>query len=989
MSYSNNAFKKISNPPPKPRHTSAQKVKIRNTPMYIDDNDSPNEEDYEGGAYDYEQAMIAGRKGLSRTTYRDNEDEDDDYNNDKKSKTKNDYGIQGFDIDDDEEDEKENSSKKKKKKKVVKKKKKKTKKLTIDDDENNDDENDDDDIGIKKKKKKKTKKSTINVEENNEENEEDDTGTKKKKKKKKKVVKKKKKKTKDEDENNQKDENEEDDENPYRENQNDDDIYPKDNEEENQNEEEINTNIDKNKDNNNDYEDNYNNNNSEDYNNNLDDDYNNTYNKKNKTQKNKLKVENQKISPDRSTQKTQKTSQNTDFPYEFNEKRDCFTREGILIKTILNSEEAAIKKCILIRNELLKDQKQKWTDPDFGGDSRKSIYGEMTQSPGEVKPEDIEWYSINRIDENAQFFENGIESNDVIQGCLGDCWFISALSVIATKDYLLQGEMDEKIMSDEIISDEELRMLTTGVYPPLFFGFQRFGIFCFKFFKNFKWRYVLVDDRLPCNKIYNSNQTPTLLYGRCRSRGEFWVPLIEKAYAKLHGSYKSLVSGFIDDGLVDLTGLTSKKMIVNRDEMKNTKKIEELWSLLKHNSELVFREDDDTDDQESNHDNSINLYAKITRRNKTMMGCSVDPNGKFIESEVVIDNNHTGVLVGHAYSILDVFTIPKPQSKKKRKESRLLRIRNPWGRKEWTGKWSDESNETRKNKQKIEDELNKKYKDTNERISLSQEDGTFLMCFSDFRRIFNKIFICYDFNPKKYVGVRITGKWTKNESGGLPLDGSEASIKSFCTNPQYFLQIENKSKVCISLLQNDGRLSGKQYPFEGVINKACLLLFTTNVKKPVTNLNTLKEKTLIVQRRDINLELSLNRGTYIIIPSTIKKGQIGDYCLEIYLEDRVKQGEATSNKNMIYLQNSEIRKLGGQNAEMRIIAEYLPFKQGGKIEDEDDEKQAAVNKNNIINFVKNEFDELVRTKNADKEGEAQNTVTKKNDDDYDFEDGYV
>ena len=77
-----------------------------------------------------------------------------------------------------------------------------------------------------------------------------------------------------------------------------------------------------------------------------------------------------------------------------------------------------------------------------------------------------------------------------------------------------------------------------------------------------------------------------------------------------------------------------------------------------------------------------------------------------------------------AYSILDVFEISKP----------YLRIRNPWGRKKWNGKWSDDSAETKKNKELIENELNEKYKVTHAKINLSQEDGTFHICFSDFRK---------------------------------------------------------------------------------------------------------------------------------------------------------------------------------------------------------------------------------------------------------------
>ena len=64
------------------------------------------------------------------------------------------------------------------------------------------------------------------------------------------------------------------------------------------------------------------------------------------------------------------------------------------------------------------------------------------------------------------------------------------------------------------------------------------------------------------------------------------------------------------------------------------------------------------------------------------------------------------------------------------------------GRKEWIGKWSDDNVETKKNKELIENELNKKYKVTHEKINLSQEDGTFHICFGGFRKIFNKLFIC-------------------------------------------------------------------------------------------------------------------------------------------------------------------------------------------------------------------------------------------------------
>jgi hypothetical protein len=44
-------------------------------------------------------------------------------------------------------------------------------------------------------------------------------------------------------------------------------------------------------------------------------------------------------------------------------------------------------------------------------------------------------------------------------------------------------------------------------------------------------RYVVMDDRLPVG----DSSSPKLVFARCKDENELWVPLVEKAYAKLHG----------------------------------------------------------------------------------------------------------------------------------------------------------------------------------------------------------------------------------------------------------------------------------------------------------------------------------------------------------------------------------------------------------------------------------------------------------------------
>jgi hypothetical protein len=51
--------------------------------------------------------------------------------------------------------------------------------------------------------------------------------------------------------------------------------------------------------------------------------------------------------------------------YEYKiKKEDYFERKGIIITTILNSEDAAIKRCEEISNQIKNGDK--WIDPDFG-----------------------------------------------------------------------------------------------------------------------------------------------------------------------------------------------------------------------------------------------------------------------------------------------------------------------------------------------------------------------------------------------------------------------------------------------------------------------------------------------------------------------------------------------------------------------------------------------------------------------------------------------
>jgi hypothetical protein len=168
---------------------------------------------------------------------------------------------------------------------------------------------------------------------------------------------------------------------------------------------------------------------------------------------------------------------------------------------------------------------------------------------GYADPRDVEFISCETIAAErglmAQFVDDGVASDDCKQGNLGDCWLISAMSVLANRDELLiGGRRGMELDADMIIDKEIASLLCRGVYAPIFHKFRIVGIYVIRIFINFTWVYVLVDDRIPVDI-----NTRKPVFGRCRNINEMWVSLVEKAFAKLYGCYENLISGYVDEGI--------------------------------------------------------------------------------------------------------------------------------------------------------------------------------------------------------------------------------------------------------------------------------------------------------------------------------------------------------------------------------------------------------------------------------------------------------
>ena len=101
------------------------------------------------------------------------------------------------------------------------------------------------------------------------------------------------------------------------------------------------------------------------------------------------------------------------------------------------------------------------------------------------------------------------------------------------------------------------------------------GVYRVKICKNGEWQEVIVDDHFPCFP----NGTPLFSRGQ---GNELWVLLLEKAYAKLHGGYKSIVGGIPHEAMMDLTGCPTTSFSFADENVQEMIRNGKLWGMLKH-----------------------------------------------------------------------------------------------------------------------------------------------------------------------------------------------------------------------------------------------------------------------------------------------------------------------------------------------------------------------------------------------------------------------
>lgn len=107
-----------------------------------------------------------------------------------------------------------------------------------------------------------------------------------------------------------------------------------------------------------------------------------------------------------------------------------------------------------------------------------------------------------------------------VQGMLADQWFTGALAAVAYR---------QELLLDLIVSDDNADM----------------GLYTFQFYKHGTWHQVTVDNYLPV-RVGDSDQWA---FAASAVEDVLWPSLMEKAYAKLHGSFYSLETGSVCEAL--------------------------------------------------------------------------------------------------------------------------------------------------------------------------------------------------------------------------------------------------------------------------------------------------------------------------------------------------------------------------------------------------------------------------------------------------------
>jgi hypothetical protein len=253
-------------------------------------------------------------------------------------------------------------------------------------------------------------------------------------------------------------------------------------------------------------------------------------------------------------------------------------------------------------------------------------------------------YSLKRLSDlydikNLNIFKKNPQESDVIQGDLGDCYFLSALAALAENPVRIKKLFPQLTLNNN-------------------------GVFEVNIFLHGEPVTILLDDFFVVKDVENDNKNEEsnedqdqdvekekeLAFAKINpDSNSIWPILLEKTWAKLNGNYEKIISG----------------------------NVSEVYELL---SPAPFQ----TLYHNFHHDCLFDSVKRALERNN-IVSCDITAPSNSIDYNKLKD---MGLITNHAYNVIEAAEVSDIRGNK----IPLLRIKNNWGTNEWEGDWSDKSN---------------------------------------------------------------------------------------------------------------------------------------------------------------------------------------------------------------------------------------------------------------------------------------------------------
>ena len=194
---------------------------------------------------------------------------------------------------------------------------------------------------------------------------------------------------------------------------------------------------------------------------------------------------------------------------------------------------------------------------------------------------------------NYNILPEHFSPKDIIQGCLNDSYFLSAIGALCKYPNFI-----EKLFFIKDKSKEHLY----GIYYNI----------------HGEWKLVLVDDNFP---VSENKKVKKFAFSHCKKK-EIWINLLEKAWAKINGCYAQIGGQYSPSEIFDVL-TEAYTEIIDINKIKNNNSKENLWKKI------------------VNEENKDFIIMGVSSNNKSIEEIGLLPGDSYIISKTYEIENET------------------------------------------------------------------------------------------------------------------------------------------------------------------------------------------------------------------------------------------------------------------------------------------------------------------------------------------------------------